>query len=155
MDRLCRIQVHVLNESRGSTLEVIVSRMKARGSGTRFLLISATIPNVEDVAHWIGSRDSSDQPARIFKVDLHPRMLSSSNMYLQFGEEFRPCKLTKFVYGVAKPKGLNDFAYARTLDLRLFSVIQQHSSNKPILVFCPTRKGTQESITSDIERLLS
>ncbi|KAI9571366.1 DEAD-domain-containing protein [Boletus coccyginus] len=122
-------EVHVLNESRGSTLEVIVSRMKARGSGTRFLLVSATVPNVEDVAHWIGSRDNSDQPARIFK----------------FGEEFRPCKLTKFVYGVAKPKGLNDFAYARTLDLRLFSVIQQHSSNKPILVFCPTRKGTLDT----------
>ncbi|KAF8559747.1 P-loop containing nucleoside triphosphate hydrolase protein [Imleria badia] len=122
-------EVHVLNESRGSTLEVIVSRMKARGSGTRFLLISATVPNVEDVAGWIGSRGGSDQPARIF----------------QFGEEFRPCKLTKFVYGVAKPKGQNDFAYARILDLRLFAVIQQHSTNKPILVFCPTRKGTLDT----------
>lgn len=62
------MQVHVLNESRGSTLEVIISRMKARASGIRFLLISATVPNVEDVACWIGSRDNSDQPARIFQV---------------------------------------------------------------------------------------
>lgn len=43
--------------------------MKARGSGTRFLLISATVPNVEDVACWIGSSDGSDQRARIFQVD--------------------------------------------------------------------------------------
>ncbi|KAF8447766.1 P-loop containing nucleoside triphosphate hydrolase protein [Boletus edulis BED1] len=135
-------EVHILNESRGSTLEVIVSRMKARGSGTRFLLISATVPNVEDVACWIGSRGGSDQPARVF----------------QFGEEFRPCKLTKFVYGVAKPKGQNDFAYARTLDLRLFSIIQQHSTNKPILVFCPTRKGTLDAakqLAKDYEQAMT
>lgn len=75
MDCSCRVQVHVLNESRGSTLEVIVSRMKARGSGTRFLLISATVPNAEDVASWIGSRDNSDRPARIFQVDLLARTL--------------------------------------------------------------------------------
>ncbi|KAG9318654.1 putative ATP-dependent DNA helicase MER3 [Chiua virens] len=134
-------EVHILNESRGSTLEVVISRMKARGSGTRFLLISATVPNVEDVACWIGSADGSDQPAKIF----------------QFGDEFRPCKLTKFVYGVPKPKGQNDFAYARILDLRLFPVIQQHSTHKPILIFCPTRKGTLDAakqLAKDYERAM-
>ena len=53
--------------------------MKARGSGTRFLLISATVPNVEDVAGWIGSNDGRGQPARIFQVDLLSRVLRSSN----------------------------------------------------------------------------
>ncbi|KAH7923546.1 P-loop containing nucleoside triphosphate hydrolase protein, partial [Leucogyrophana mollusca] len=119
-------EVHILNESRGSTLEVVVSRMKSRGSAVRFILVSATVPNIEDVASWIGSVASDHRPARVF----------------QFGEEYRPCKLTRFVYGVPKPKGQNDFAYAHALDNRLFSVLQQHSANKPILVFCPTRKGT-------------
>ncbi|KIK31009.1 hypothetical protein PISMIDRAFT_5571, partial [Pisolithus microcarpus 441] len=118
-------EVHILNESRGSTLEVIVSRMKARGPAVRFLLVSATVPNVEDIASWIGSNDGADRPATIF----------------QFGEDFRPCRLSKVVYGIPKPKGQNDFVYARTLDRRLFSLLQQHSQNKPILVFCPTRKG--------------
>ncbi|KAI6127699.1 hypothetical protein EV401DRAFT_1854086 [Pisolithus croceorrhizus] len=119
-------EVHILNEPRGSTLEVIVSRMKARGPAVRFLLVSATVPNVEDIASWIGSYDAADRPATIF----------------QFGEEFRSCKLSKVVHGIPKPKGQNDFVYARTLDRRLFSLLQQHSQNKPILVFCPTRKGT-------------
>lgn len=61
--------------------------------------------------------------------------------FRQFGEEFRPCRLEKFVYGIPRPKGQNDFAYGHTLDRRLFSFLQQHSQNKPILVFCPTRKG--------------
>ncbi|KAG1789378.1 uncharacterized protein HD556DRAFT_1446994 [Suillus plorans] len=120
-------EVHILNESRGSTLEVVVSRMKARGFDVRFLLVSATVPNIEDVASWIGSNHaSSDDPGQIF----------------QFGDEYRSCKLTRFVYGVVKPKGQNDFAYAHTLDTRLFTVLQQHAVDKPILVFCPTRKGT-------------
>ncbi|KAF9227710.1 P-loop containing nucleoside triphosphate hydrolase protein [Gyrodon lividus] len=119
-------EVHILNESRGSTLEVVISRMKARGPAIRFLLVSATVPNIEDVACWIGSNDDGGRPAKTF----------------QFGEEFRPCKLTKFVYGVTKPRGQNDFAYAHTLDLRLFTLLRQHSADKPILIFCPTRKGT-------------
>ncbi|KAG2349464.1 P-loop containing nucleoside triphosphate hydrolase protein [Suillus weaverae] len=120
-------EVHILNESRGSTLEVVVSRMKARGSDVRFLLVSATVPNIEDVASWIGSNHaSSDHPGQIF----------------QFGDEYRPCRLTRFVYGVVKPRGQNDFAYAHTLDARLFAVLQQHAVDKPVLVFCPTRKGT-------------
>ncbi|KIJ69181.1 hypothetical protein HYDPIDRAFT_24034 [Hydnomerulius pinastri MD-312] len=132
-------EVHILNESRGSTLEVVISRMKARGSAIRFVLVSATVPNIEDVASWIGSNDEED-PA---------------TDHTQFGEEFRPCKLKKFVHGVAKSKGQNDFAYAHTLDSRLFPVLQQHSADKPILIFCPTRKGTvatAKQLAKDYER---
>ncbi|KAL4077228.1 hypothetical protein V8B97DRAFT_1915333 [Scleroderma yunnanense] len=121
-------EVHILNESRGSTLEVIVSRMKMRGSGIRFLLVSATVPNIEDIANWIGSNEGNS-PATVF----------------QFGEEFRPCQLQKFVYGIPRPKAQNDFAYAHALDRRLFGLLQQHSQQKPILVFCPTRKGTVDT----------
>lgn len=60
-------QVHILNESRGSTLEVVISRMKGRGSAIRFLLVSATVPNIEDIANWIGSDDGS-RPATVFQV---------------------------------------------------------------------------------------
>jgi ATP-dependent DNA helicase HFM1/MER3 len=43
--------------------------MKARGSDVRFLLVSATVPNIEDVASWIGSSHvSRDHPGQIFEV---------------------------------------------------------------------------------------
>lgn len=54
-------EVHILNESRGSTLEVVISRMKARGKSVRFLLVSATVPNIGDVAAWIGNEPSGDK----------------------------------------------------------------------------------------------
>ncbi|KAG6860959.1 hypothetical protein C0995_005623 [Termitomyces sp. Mi166 len=103
--------VHILNESRGSTLEVIVSRMRTRGSSVRLLFVSATVPNIQDIAAWIGSSRQPDIPAKVF----------------EFGEEFRPCKLTRFVIGVPRPKGQNDFAFNKSLDYKLFMALQQYS----------------------------
>lgn len=44
-----------------------MSRMKTRGSAVRFICVSATVPNIEDIASWIGDQNSSKQ-ARIFQV---------------------------------------------------------------------------------------
>ena len=92
-------EVHILKESRGATLEAVVSRMKSVGSRVRFVALSATVPNSEDVAKWLG-KDQADQhlPAK------HQR----------FGEEFRPVRLKKFVYGI--PFKGNDFAFDSVCD---------------------------------------
>lgn len=77
-------EVHILNKDRGAALEVVVSRMKSIGSGTRFVAISATVPNSQDIATWLGRNDDTpDIPA------IHKR----------FGEEFRPVELTRHVCG--------------------------------------------------------
>lgn len=82
---------------RGATLEVVVSRMKTLGTSTRFVAVSATVPNIEDVAEWLCeplrhqiltalgrltlllSGESNGQPAKVYK----------------FGDEFRPCQLQR------------------------------------------------------------
>ncbi|KAH9945850.1 P-loop containing nucleoside triphosphate hydrolase protein [Epithele typhae] len=117
-------EVHLLNESRGSTLEVITARMKMRGTGVRFMVVSATVPNIEDIAYWVGDGNG----------------IGAASIQ-QFGEEYRPCQLARFVYGVYRHKDANDFAFAKTLDYKIYSVLQQHCNNKPVLAFCPTRKG--------------
>lgn len=60
-------QVHLLNETRGSTLEVVVSRMKLRGTSVRFVVVSATVPNIQDVAEWVGNH-TGNGPATIKEV---------------------------------------------------------------------------------------
>lgn len=94
-------EVHILNDSRGATLEAVVSRMKSIGSDVRFLALSATVPNLEDVAQWLG-RNVTDQsrPAR----------------YEKFGEEFRPVQLQKHVVGYQS--GSNDFAFDKVCEAK-------------------------------------
>lgn len=87
-------EVHILKEARGATLEAVVSRMKNIGSNVRFVALSATVPNSEDIATWLG-KDATNQ-----HVPAHRE---------HFGEEFRPVKLQKFVYGYHSNG--NDFAF--------------------------------------------
>ena len=64
-------KVHVLNEPRGSTLEVVISRMRTRTSNIRFILVSATVPNIRDIADWIGNPTiNCDAPASVFEVGI-------------------------------------------------------------------------------------
>ncbi|KAI5205853.1 P-loop containing nucleoside triphosphate hydrolase protein [Aureobasidium subglaciale] len=77
-------EVHILNKDRGAALEVVVSRMKSIASGTRFIALSATVPNSQDIATWLGRND--DNP-------------SLPATHKRFGEEFRPVELKRHVCG--------------------------------------------------------
>ncbi|KAF3930892.1 hypothetical protein ABW19_dt0205545 [Dactylella cylindrospora] len=115
-------EVHILKEARGATLEAVISRMKSIGSRVRFVALSATVPNSGDIASWLGKDcENSKSPA-------HEERL---------GEEFRPVKLEKVVYGY--PTNSNDFIFDKYLDQKLYEVIQKHSQRKPVMVFCATR----------------
>ncbi|OCL09193.1 hypothetical protein AOQ84DRAFT_317365 [Glonium stellatum] len=118
-------EVHILKDDRGATLEAVVSRMKSVGSDVRFVALSATVPNFEDIATWLG-KDSThhDEPAARKK----------------FGEEFRPVKLQKHVCGYKSHA--NDFVFDKFLDSKLPEVIAKYSKRKPIMVFCFTRNST-------------
>lgn len=60
-------EIHLVgDESRGSTYEAIVARVKTFPSKIRFLVASASLFNIDDVANWIGSNDTSNS-VRIFR----------------------------------------------------------------------------------------
>ncbi|KAF2744673.1 hypothetical protein M011DRAFT_528247 [Sporormia fimetaria CBS 119925] len=117
-------EVHILKEERGAILEAVVSRMKTIGTEVRFVALSATVPNLDDIASWLGKSSAA------------PYFPANSG---KFGEEFRPVKLKKFVCGYPNPR--NDFALDKTLANRLPEVIAKHSERKPIMVFCMTRNS--------------
>jgi ATP-dependent DNA helicase HFM1/MER3 len=119
-------EVHILKDARGATLEAVVSRMKAIGANVRFLALSATVPNSDDIARWLGRNHTNQQ------LPAHREA---------FGEEFRPVKLQKFVY--AFEKNGNDFVFDNFLDQKLPGLISKHARQKPILVFCFTRKSCE------------
>ncbi|KAJ6540382.1 hypothetical protein B0H19DRAFT_1077794 [Mycena capillaripes] len=54
--------------------------------------------NIQDIVFWIGNK-RRDDAATVF----------------EFGEDFRPCKLTRYVVGVPRQRSDNDFSFARKL----------------------------------------
>ncbi|NXD89637.1 HFM1 helicase, partial [Chaetorhynchus papuensis] len=146
-------EVHVIkDESRGATLEVVVSRMKTVQSSLwrllqnhdavpplRFVAVSATIPNTQDIAEWLSD---SKMPAVCLKID----------------EDQRPVKLRKVVLGFPCSDNQTEFKFDLTLNYKIASVIQTYSEQKPALVFCATRKGVQQAasvLAKDAKFLLS
>ncbi|EME45570.1 hypothetical protein DOTSEDRAFT_87881 [Dothistroma septosporum NZE10] len=121
-------EVHILKEDRGATLEAVVSRMKSIGSDVRFVALSATVPNSQDIATWLG-KDSNN-----------PGIPAARE---RFGEEFRPVRLQKHVCGYASNS--NDFAFDKTLNSKLTDIIAQWSHRKPLMVFCFTRRSCVET----------
>lgn len=121
-------EVHILKDSRGGTLEAVVSRMKSVRSNVRFVALSATVPNSNDIATWLG-KDPNNQHSPA------PREV--------FGEDFRPVKLQKHVVGL--PFKGNDFAFESACNPQLPSIIAKYSHRKPIMVFCITRKSALDT----------
>lgn len=118
-------EVHLLNtEERGATLEAVISRMKLISSRKqakklRIIALSATIPNIEDIAAWL---------------EVPPLGVR------RFGEEYRPVALEKHVLGYNRSK--SEFLFEKSLNYRLLEIIRRYAEKKPVLVFCQTQKGT-------------
>lgn len=69
-------EIHLVGDAnRGPTLEAIVSRLKSiqndiKESRIRFIAVSASLPNIEDISKWInfGEADDSIKTYRLVKV---------------------------------------------------------------------------------------
>jgi ATP-dependent DNA helicase HFM1/MER3 len=121
-------EVHMLKDTRGATLEAVVSRMKTVSLNVRFVALSATIPNSEDIARWLGKTNTNSQA---------PAQMET------FGDELRPVKLQKHVYGF--DTNGSDWNFDRFLDQKLPNLLMKHTQRKPIMIFCFTKKSCENT----------
>ena len=124
-------EVHHLSEDRGAVLEAVVVRMRklredytllknSSARPSRVLALSASLPNVNDIGQWLGCTENS----------IH-----------YFDETFRPVPLTVHIvsYGPSK----NSYLYEKHLDPKVPDIIRRYSNNKPSLIFCASKKGSE------------
>ena len=150
---------------RGHTLEAVVTRMKtisktikskcgivnsngggddggaqdnngdSSESGIRFMAVSATVPNAEDVVEWLGSPRKEGGGANG----------NGGGVHYKFGEEKRPVQLRKVVIGYPTRTGRSDFKFEWMLTYKLADLITSYSEGKPTLIFTISRRSAQFS----------
>lgn len=121
-------EVHILRDYRGATLEAIVSRMKSMGNNIRFIALSATIPNSEDIASWLKRSQLSQQLPACREV---------------FNDTFRPVQLKKHVLGYDGP--YNPWALDSALTDKLPNLVEVYGKGKPVMIFCPTKESASRT----------
>lgn len=124
---------HINDPTRGATLEAVVSRMKTMNDGKaqsiRFIAVSATIPNITDLAEWLGS--GTEQQIAISH---------------EFGDEYRPVPLDIFVEPISEGSKFVPFVFDNQLNKYIATFIQKYNPElRPTLVFCATRKSAKEA----------
>lgn len=117
-------EVHHLGEAgRGAVLELVLTRFlwafRKRRSCLRFVCVSATIPNIAQVAAWLNHAE-----------------------YFEFTE--RPVPLTVRVLGYPKNESRSDYLFEQDLDRHVPEVLRQFGVGKPALVFVSSRKGAKD-----------
>jgi replicative superfamily II helicase len=115
-------EVHLLDsEKRGSVLEVTVARLR-RLCNPRVVALSATMPNVDDVAAWLDA-----PPETTF----------------DFGEAYRPVDLHAGVETYAH--GENAFADKYRRLYRALDLVEPHLEDGQALVFVSSRQDTVQA----------
>lgn len=126
-------EVHsIADDQRGATMEAVISRMKtlrnillkdcSQMSKIRMIAVSATAPNVNDIAHWLDPIE---------------------NVGHNFSENLRPVRIQTIVLGIGCPQESAEFKFDINLNYKLDSVIKSHCDSKPTLIFCSTRKSVE------------
>lgn len=146
-------EVHLLGErNRGAALEVAIGRLKAISqmpamcgepiSNLRCVAVSATVPNIQDIAAWLSQNGDSicsdnDKHGTSSATNAGSGVPAIVRVY---GSEYRPCPLSIHVHGV--PSWKNDFLFEKSLDGHVVDLIRQHAKpGKPTLIFSATRRG--------------
>lgn len=96
----------------------------------RTIAVSATLPNIKDVAEFVGANEA-----------------------YAFDGTFRPVPLTKHVTGCGYI-GKNEFRFWDTLDDQVVQMIHRFSAGKQTLVFCHTKNETEKLCNNLIQKNL-
>lgn len=111
-----------MNQGRGNPIEHL-----------RIIAVSATLPNPDDVARWIGAQ---------------------SDAMFSFPASYRPVPLTTHVIGYHQ-RSNHDYFFEKHLDSCLPDVVRNYSDGKPTLIFCATRNGVKTAADSLMKHILT
>lgn len=130
-------EVHNMTDTRGAVLEAVMSRIlfisdrssllqdEAIEKKIRVIALSATIHNYEDFKQWLKVQHNTI-----------------------FDDSYRSTKIDTRIFGYSissSSKRANDWMFETSLTPKITPIIRQYSKNKPVLIFCCTRKSCEKT----------
>ncbi|KAK5660264.1 hypothetical protein OQA88_12804 [Cercophora sp. LCS_1] len=116
-------EIHLLAGDRGPILEIIVSRMNYIASSTknpvRLLGMSTACANANDLGNWLGVKEG----------------------LFNFRHSVRPVPLELYIDGFPEVRGFCPLM--QSMNRPTFLAILNHSPEKPVIVFVPSRRQTR------------
>ncbi|POS78392.1 activating signal cointegrator 1 complex subunit 3 [Diaporthe helianthi] len=116
-------EIHLLAGDRGPILEIIVSRMNYIASSTkgsvRLLGMSTACANATDLGNWLGVKEG----------------------LFNFRHSVRPVPLELYIDGFPEVRGFCPLM--QSMNRPTFLAIKNHSPDKPVIVFVPSRRQTR------------
>ncbi len=141
-------EVHLLgDENRGWCVESIVSRMKTIQRAATAL--STTKLEISDSSYPGTNQDALSSPYRAVAVSATLPNLSEVAEFLEaneayfFDDSYRPVPLTKHVNGLGNV-GNNEWRFWSNLSEHVPEIIKRFSHGKQSLIFCHSKKETQK-----------
>lgn len=139
------------DKSRGVNYELLLTRLK-RNAGTRFLFISAIIPNISDINKWLGGQDTEvgDSRYRPCKIRFAYARPSSNNVSIQYANDDMDewfVKVDNFLNdGQAALLGTSQKSLSCAIALKAIEA-------GPVMLFCSMKDGNRGCISHSEEVL--
>ena len=115
-------EVHLLHDDRGPVLEAIIARtirtIETTQDPVRFVGLSATLPNYEDVATFLNVKREG---------------------LFHFNNSFRPVPLKQTYIGITEKKAIKRFQIMNDL---VYEKVMEHAGKNQVLIFVHSRKET-------------
>ncbi|KAF7561752.1 hypothetical protein G7046_g2363 [Stylonectria norvegica] len=116
-------EIHLLAGDRGPILEIIVSRMNYIASSTknavRLVGMSTACANATDLGNWLGVKEG----------------------LFNFKHSVRPVPLELYIDGFPEVRGFCPLM--QSMNRPTFLAVKNHSPDKPVIVFVPSRRQTR------------
>ena len=141
-------EVHLLgDDSRGWCLETIITRMKTIHRAARVL--NATPSEICNSSYTETNPEAVQSCFRIVAVSATLPNISDVAEFLQadeayaFDDSYRPVPLTKHVNGLGRV-GKNEWMFWSNLSVHVPEIVKRFSHGKQSLIFCHSKKETQK-----------
>lgn len=147
-------EVHNMSDARGAVLEAVMSRILFISQGqNNFFSAEIDTTQLESTQNESNILPINENKIRVIALSATIRNYEDFKQWLKvkhntiFDDTYRSTKIDTriFGYSMSSSRRSNDWMFESSLTPKVTPIIRQYSKNKPVLIFCCTRKSCEKT----------